>query len=98
MQDSQTLAHSQVENAHAAFDRQQFLDVALHRLVSTDFNPLQSLSTSAGEVGIVGNMAYVKTDIKQLLFTILYNIIAWYAGQGSMSCLLHALTLYRYGI
>ena len=40
MQDSQTLARSQVENAHAAFDRQQFLDVALHRLVSTDFKPL----------------------------------------------------------
>ena len=52
---------------------------------------------SSSEVAVVGNMTYVKTDTKQLLLPILYNIIAWYAGQGSMSCLPHPLTLYRYG-
>lgn len=52
---------------------------------------------SSSEVGIIGNMAYVKTGTKQLLLTILHNIIACYAGQGSMSCLPHPLTLFRYG-
>ena len=40
MQDAQRLACSQVESAHATFDRQQFLDVGLHRLVSTEHTPL----------------------------------------------------------
>ncbi len=40
MQDAHRLARSQVESAHAIFDRQQFLDVALHRLVSTERKPL----------------------------------------------------------
>lgn len=40
MQDAQRLARSQVESAHATFDRQQFLDVGLHRLVSTEHKPL----------------------------------------------------------
>ncbi|DBA84795.1 TPA: hypothetical protein ACH3X1_005832 [Trebouxia sp. C0004] len=38
--DAQRLARSQVESAHATFDRQQFLDVGLHRLVSTEHKPL----------------------------------------------------------
>ncbi|KAL0024980.1 hypothetical protein WJX77_008277 [Trebouxia sp. C0004] len=38
--DAQRLARSQVESAHATFDRQQFLDVGLHRLVSTENKPL----------------------------------------------------------
>ncbi|KAL0043922.1 hypothetical protein WJX82_005225 [Trebouxia sp. C0006] len=38
--DAQRLACSQVESAHATFDRQQFLDVGLHRLVSTEHTPL----------------------------------------------------------
>ncbi len=40
MQDSQRLARSQVESPYAMSDKQQFLDVALHRLVSTDHKPL----------------------------------------------------------
>ena len=32
---------------------------------------------------------------QETLLTILYYIIAWYAGQGSMSCLPHPLTLYK---
>ncbi|DBA96649.1 TPA: hypothetical protein ACH3X1_015507 [Trebouxia sp. C0004] len=38
--DAQRLARSQVESAHATYDRQQFLDVGLHRLVSTEHKPL----------------------------------------------------------
>ncbi|DBA86957.1 TPA: hypothetical protein ACH3X2_000350 [Trebouxia sp. C0005] len=38
--DAQRLARSQVESAHATFVRQQFLDVGLHRLVSTEHKPL----------------------------------------------------------
>lgn len=52
---------------------------------------------NGSEVGIIGNMAYVKTETKQLWLTVPHNIIACYAGQGSMSCLPHPLTLYRYG-
>ena len=40
MQDAQRLARSQVESTHATFDRQQFLDVGLHRLVSREHKPL----------------------------------------------------------
>ena len=40
MQDAQRLARHQVEIAHATFDRQQILDVGLHRLVSTKHKPL----------------------------------------------------------
>ena len=56
-----------------------------------------SLQMSSSEVGITGSMAYVKTDTKQLLLTVLHNVIACYAVQGSTSCLPHPLTLYRYG-
>ena len=52
---------------------------------------------SSSEVGIIGNTAYVKTYAKQLMLTVLHNIIACYAGQGFMSCLPYPLTLYRYG-
>ena len=40
MQDAQSFARSQIESAREAFDRQQFLDIALHRLVSTEHKPL----------------------------------------------------------
>ena len=40
MQDAQRLACIQAEDAHAIFDRQQYLDVALHRLVSSKHKPL----------------------------------------------------------
>ena len=40
VQDAQRLARTQVESAHAIFDRQQFLDVALHSLISTEHKPL----------------------------------------------------------
>lgn len=50
MQDAQRLARSQVESAHTTFegahttfDRQQFLDVGLHRLVSTEHKPLADI-------------------------------------------------------
>ena len=32
---------------------------------------------SSSEIEIVGNMAYVKTDTKQLLLTVLHDVIAW---------------------
>lgn len=40
MQDAQDLARSQAESAHASFDQQQYLGVALHTLASTDHETL----------------------------------------------------------